>query len=224
MKAFFGAFLVAAAMFDQTLAHYRFTKLIINGVQTGEYQYVRKNTNYNSQVSVGSNDMRCNAGAALGAGTQTATVAAGATVGFALDQTIFHAGPLNVYISKAPGAASDYDGSGGWAKIYQIAPDLQPSGTRWQTDKDMFTFQLPANLAAGQYLVRIEQIGLHLMPPQFYISCAQIEVTGGGSAVPPWDITFPAGYTGNEPGLNLNIYYPVLTSYQMPGPAVWTGN
>lgn len=57
------------------------------------------------------------------------------------------------------------------------------------------------------------------MPAQFYVSCAQLKVTGGGSAVPT-GILLPSGYPVNHPGINLNIYYPVLTSYAMPGPAV----
>lgn len=37
-----------------------------------------------------------------------------------------------------------------------------------------------------QYLLRIEQIGLHVAgAPQYYISCAQITVTGGGGGNPP---------------------------------------
>ena len=37
-----------------------------------------------------------------------------------------------------------------------------------------------------QYLVRIEQIGLHVAgAPQFYISCGQINVTNGGGGNPP---------------------------------------
>ena len=58
----------------------RFTSLILNGAVTTEYQYVRQNTNYNSPVFTGSDDLRCNTGGASGTNTQTATVAAGATV------------------------------------------------------------------------------------------------------------------------------------------------
>jgi hypothetical protein len=55
---------------------------------------VRQNTNYNSPVTnVNSNDIRCNTGGLeSGPSTSTATVAAGSTVGFALDQSIFHPG------------------------------------------------------------------------------------------------------------------------------------
>lgn len=138
-----------------------------------------------------------------------------------MDQAAYHNGPLLVYISKAPSTASSYDGSGPWAKIYEIAPTISGSNINWNTAKDTFTFSLPSALAAGEYLVRIEQIALHAMPAQFYVSCAQIKVTGGGSAVPPSGFTLPSGYSSSDPGININIYYPPMTSYKMPGPAVW---
>jgi homoaconitase len=51
------------ALTNTAFAHYRWTKLVANGVSTGEYQYVRLNTNYNSPVTdVTSNDIRCNTG------------------------------------------------------------------------------------------------------------------------------------------------------------------
>jgi hypothetical protein len=118
----------------------------------------------NSPVSTSSIDVRCNTGASLGGSTQTATVAAGATVGFKMDQPIYHAGPLLVYISKAPSTAATYDGSGAWAKIYQIAPTFNGNGPVWGDEKDTFTFTLPSSLAAGEYLLRIEQVALHSMP------------------------------------------------------------
>jgi hypothetical protein len=41
---------------------------------------------------------------------------------------------------------------------------------------------------------------------QFYISCAQVAVTGGGSGSPSPLVSFPGAYTGYEPGLLINIY------------------
>lgn len=42
---------------------------------------------------------------------------------------------------------------------------------------------------------------------QFYVSCAQINVTGGGSGNPGPLVSIPGVYTGREPGIMLNIYY-----------------
>lgn len=50
----------------------------------------------------------------------------------------------------------------------------------------------------------------------------QINVTGGGSASPA-GVSFPGAYVGSDPGITINIYYPVLTSYTPPGPEVYSG-
>jgi hypothetical protein len=33
----------------------------------------------------------------------------------------------------------------------------------------------------------------------------------------------PGGYKATDPGIMINIYYPIPTSYKYPGPAVWKG-
>lgn len=65
-------------------------------------------------------------------------------------------------------------------------------------------------------------------------SCVQINVTGGGSNN-PGGVSFPGAYKGSDPGITvsfpvpqpllslvltspkINIYYPPLTSYTIPG-------
>ncbi|KAF7436065.1 hypothetical protein PC9H_002891 [Pleurotus ostreatus] len=199
-------------------AHYRFTSLIVGTTTTSPYQYVRSNTNSNSPITdVTSNDLRCNAGGlASGPSTQTATVSAGTTVGFALDQAIFHQGTLNVYMAKAPDnvAASDFDGSGTvWFKVHVYLTQ--------------FSFQLPDALPSGQYLLRVEHIALHgassFGGAQIYISCAQLNVINGGNGAPGPLVAIPGVYDGHEPGIQINIYWPVPVSYTQPGPAVWLG-
>jgi len=52
-----------------------------------------------------------------------------------------------------------------------------------------------AFVAPGDYLVRVEQIGLHVAATkgaaQFYISCAQLEITGSGSGSLSPTVKFP---------------------------------
>ena len=57
---------------------------------------------------------------------------------------------------------------------------------------------------------------------QFYVSCAQLTVTGGGSTDPPAKVSFPGAYSPTDPGIQININYPVPTSYQNPGPEVFS--
>jgi hypothetical protein len=226
----FATLMAAAALAQTSMAHYCFNKLIVNGNSTGAYEYVRKNSNMNSPVTdVTSKDLICNVGGlSTGGQTSTYTVAPGDKVGFGLDTAITHAGPIQVYMSKAPGAASEYDGSGDWFKVYEMGAKVTATGLVWDSDQlTSFSFNLPKDTPKGQYFLRVEQIGLHSASTfegaQFYISCAQIEVTGDGAGKPAPVVEFPGVYTGHEAGLELSLYYPIPTNYTFPGPAVWGG-
>jgi hypothetical protein len=74
--------------------------------------------------------------------------------------------------------------------------------------------------------MRAEHIGLHVAQSaggaQFYISCAQLQVTGGGSTEPPNKVAFPGAYSASDPGIQININWPVPTSYKNPGPPVFS--
>ncbi|ORY04574.1 glycoside hydrolase [Clohesyomyces aquaticus] len=217
-----------AACIDTALAHYRWTSLVANGTKSADYYYVRQNTNYNSPVTdVTSTDIRCNAGGLSGSSTNVATLTAGSTVGFQLDQSIYHIGPILVYMSKAPSAVGSYDGSGSWFKISQLGPTFSSGAINWPTQVDKYSFTIPKSVPSGQYLLRVEHIGLHqgnqAKGAQFYISCANVNVVGGGSGAPGPTIKLPGGYSATDPGILFNPYYPVPTSYTFPGPAVWSG-
>jgi Auxiliary Activity family 9 (formerly GH61) len=100
---------------------------------------------------------------------------------------------------KCAGAFSACDGSGaGWFKIDEagfhgdgakVFLDTEtPSG--WDIAKlvggnKQWTSTIPAGLAPGNYLIRHELIALHQAnAPQFYAECAQLVVTGSGTAQP----------------------------------------
>ncbi|KFY18012.1 hypothetical protein V491_04885 [Pseudogymnoascus sp. VKM F-3775] len=230
MRVITSAIAGALAFTNVASAHYRWTSLIVGGAVTDPYQYVRQNTNANSPITdVTSNDIRCNAGGLdSGASTSTASVTAGATVGFALDQAIFHPGPINVYLSKAPSTAASYDGSGDWFKISELGATITTSAITFPaSDISQYTFTIPSSTPPGEYLLRIEHIALHSASTaggaQFYISCAQINISGSGSGSPSPTIKLPGGYSATDPGLLINIYWPIPTSYTIPGPAVWSG-
>ncbi len=77
------------------------------------------------------------------------------------------------------------------------------------------TFQIPKSTPSGDYLARIEHIGLHAASQangaQFYLSCAQITVTGGGAGVPAPLVSFPGAYKATDPGVMIQIYYPLVS-------------
>lgn len=237
MRPSFSSILAVAATLPAVLAHYNFEALIVNGNITDPYEYVRQTTNSNSPIEdVTSDNMICNQGGLdsdIRAKTKTHTVAPGDEVGFTVNVEIGHPGPLAVYMSKAPDGteASDYLGGGDWFKVYELTTSsITDAGLQWATYVNNqgihnFTFTLPDSLAAGNYLMRAEHIGLHGASTkgdaQFYIGCAQLTVTGSGTGSPSPVVNFPGAYTGEEPGILINIYYPVPTNYTAPGPKTW---
>ncbi|KAF2440588.1 lytic polysaccharide monooxygenase [Karstenula rhodostoma CBS 690.94] len=227
---FLGALFLAAT----ASAHYTFPALVAGGSTTGAWQYVRKTTNYQSNgpvTDVTSNQIRCYE---LSPGTPaqgTYEVAAGSTIGFTAQSSITHPGTLQFYMAKAPSGqtAASWDGSGNvWFKIFEQGPTITAKGLSWPSqDKSQVTVPIPKSLPSGEYLFRVEHIALHSAATaggaQFYISCAQVKVTGGGSGTPGPLVSFPGAYKATDPGIMLNIYYPIPTSYTPPGPKVWSG-
>ncbi|KAF8153812.1 glycoside hydrolase [Crassisporium funariophilum] len=180
---------------------------------------VRKPANNSPVESVSSSMIRCNT--AVTSATETVTVSPGSTIGFKLDNSLYHSGPAAIYIAKAPSSVAGWDGGGSWVKIAEWGATFNPFKFVAEGQSQLTT-TLP-NVPAGEYLVRIEQIGLHVAgAPQFYISCAQIKVTSGGGSL-PGGVSIPGYISSSDPGLTVNIYYPVPTSYKVPGPSVWRG-
>jgi len=220
----------AAALVDVAMGHYRFYEFIFNNAITGQYEYVRQNTNDNSPVTdITSTDMRCNVGGlASGPTTSVATVEAGAVVGFEVDLAIYHPGPLAVYMSEVTSGFTieTYDGSGPWFKIYEMTATLNSTAIGFtDVGLDQILFTIPPTTPPGSYLLRIEQLALHVASTvggaQWYISCAQVVVTGSGGGNPDATFLIPGGYDASDPGILIDIYYPIPTTYTPPGPAVW---
>ncbi|KAF9025456.1 glycoside hydrolase family 61 protein [Hymenopellis radicata] len=211
--------LLAPLFIQAVSAHYIWTTLVTSTTSTSAA--VRMPVNNSPVQDVTSKDITCNANP--GVATQTVSVAAGSMVGFRLDNTLYHEGPAAIYLGKAPSTAAAWDGSGAnWFKIAEWGATFNPFGF---TDFNLAALNttIPASVPAGEYLLRIEQIGLHVAgAPQWYISCAQIAITGGGSANPT-KVSIPGYVAANDPSLTVNIYYPTPTAYKVPGPPVFRG-
>jgi len=227
MKSF-SCLAAGLALASQVSSHYIFQQFTYGGTKFPVYQYIRPNTNNNSPVTdLTSIDLRCNAGGASGAGTDTLTVQAGASFSFTTDTAVYHQGPISIYMAKAPTTAAEFDGSGQvWFKILDIGPTFDASGTSSWSLLQTYSYTIPTALPNGDYLLKIQSLAIHnpwpAGIPQFYSECAQVTVVGGGSGTPGPLVSIPGYITDTDPGYTVNIYSN-FKNYTVPGPAVWTG-
>lgn len=126
---------------------------------------------------------------------KTYPVKAGDTVGFTVRDVLGHPGPLFAYMSKSTVSnVSAYQGEGDWFKIYEMGVKTYANYTlamTWLSDGwTKFDFKIPKDIENGQYLLRAEHIAVHSAGgpdgagAQFYIGCAQIEVSGATGKKP----------------------------------------
>ncbi|KAH8725540.1 glycosyl hydrolase family 61-domain-containing protein [Phaeosphaeriaceae sp. PMI808] len=208
-----------AALSQVAQAHYIFQFLTANGNKGALFQNIRPVPNNSPVTVLSDNALRCNVNGASGSSTGVVSVAAGATVSFTADQAVYHQGPVAFYMSKVSSAASA-DGSGDWFKIKEIGPNFSGGQAKWDLSLT-YSVSIPSQIPAGEYLLRIEQLGIHNpgSPPQFYISCAQLKVTGGGSGKPSPTVKIPGHVKSTDSGYTANIYNN-FKSYVVPGPKV----
>ncbi|EIM91666.1 uncharacterized protein STEHIDRAFT_165886 [Stereum hirsutum FP-91666 SS1] len=161
----------------------------------------------------------------------TATANAGDPVTFYWDTwPDSHKGPTMTYMAKCDtDDCSTFTGLDGnvWFKIDEAG--LNSDGT-WASDdlianNNSWTVTIPSDIASGGYLLRHELLALHsassALGAQFYPSCAQLTVSGSGSATPS-GVALPGAYATDDPGILINIYYPTPTTYAIPGPTVYS--
>lgn len=78
-------------------AHYIFQQFGLGSQKFAVYEYIRKNTNYNSPVTdLSSTDLRCNVGGSSGASTDVVAVKAGESFTFYTDVAVYHQGPISM--------------------------------------------------------------------------------------------------------------------------------
>ncbi|KAK8036803.1 endo-beta-1-4-glucanase D [Apiospora phragmitis] len=192
------------------------------GLVHTHYSYVRQTSNYESQSPV------MNASAAQGSSPYSAgirQVIAGETVGFRVRPSIQHPGPVAFYMAKAPEAhtAKTFDGDGDvWFKIAQEQPGFGPSQLTWPSEgRTELSVRIPRCIVAGEYLLRVEHLGLHgaynIGGAQFFQACAQLSVSGTGTREFT-GVHLPGAYSENDPGIHVNLWWPVPTNYTNPGP------
>ncbi|KAK3298677.1 glycoside hydrolase [Chaetomium fimeti] len=196
------------------------------GADTIQFQW----PDYNPTMEVSDPKMRCNGGTSA---TLSAPVTAGENITAVWKQWTHAQGPVMVWMYKCDGdfgASCEGDGQG-WFKIDQMGLfGTDPGSEDWGTGIVLKTLEwsskVPTNLAPGNYLIRHELLALHQAnTPQFYAECAQVVVSGSGTASPPSDKLFsiPTYAPQDDPGIMVDIYQGGLTSYSPPGGDVWEG-
>ncbi|KAE9370861.1 lytic polysaccharide monooxygenase [Stipitochalara longipes BDJ] len=212
---------VMLGVVSQASSHYIFNAITTGGVANPTFTYIRRVYNNSPVLKLDSTDLRCNVGNTVAGNTTTAAVKAGSSVTFGTDTPVYHDGPVSVYMAKAPTTAEAFDGSGDvWFKILDIGPKF-PGGT-WDL-RAKYTFNLPTCIPNGEYLLRIQSLAIHNpgSTPQWYVSCAQLAVTGGGTKDLGPKVAIPGAFKATDPGYTVNIYNN-FNSYTVPGPAVAT--
>jgi len=240
MKSFIS---IASLLLCSTVsAHTIFQEMYVNGVDQGHINGIRVPSYDGPITDVTSNDVICNGGInpyQQPVSTVIIPVPAGVQVTAEFHHTLAgadptdpadpidpsHKGPVIAYLAKIPSATQTTVTGLNWFKIYEDGL----SGGLWGVDrlianKGKVTFTIPSCIAAGQYLLRVEIIALHAASSypgaQLYMECAQLQISGGGSTSPA-TVSFPGAYKSTDPGITINIYEP-LTSYTIPGPAVFS--
>ncbi|KAL7273294.1 hypothetical protein RUND412_003868 [Rhizina undulata] len=174
---------------------------------------------------VTSSAITCNLNAT--AAQLTSTAAAGSNVSFYWTTwPSSHKGPVMTYMANCGGDCTSVDAT--TLSYFKINEAGYSDGT-WASDtlianNNSWSVTIPSDIIAGNYLIRHELLALHSAETvdgaQFYPMCANVAVTGGGSAEPT-GVKFPGAYSATDPGILVNIYSG-LTNYTIPGPAVYT--
>lgn len=183
---------------------------------------------YNPILTCSTAKLRCNGGTSA---TQHAEAAPGDSVSAIWAQWTHSQGPILVWMYKCSGDFSSCTGDGaGWFKIDEAGfhgdgtsvflDTERPSG--WDIAKlnggGKWTSTIPAGLAPGNYLIRHELIALHQAnSPQFYPECAQIAITGSGTAQP--DSSQMASIPGycNDNDSNIRVSFQIWSSISSEG-------
>ncbi|KAF9233580.1 glycoside hydrolase family 61 protein [Melanogaster broomeanus] len=139
-------------------------------------------------------------------------------------------GPIMTYMASCGSTTCDqYDSTDAeWFKIEETG--LEPGDMTWYQQNIMdggpANVTIPSTMKSGQYLIRHEIIALHLATTmggaEFYPSCTQVNVGGSqvGIASASEEVTFPGGYSDDDPGIYDPDIFDTPIQYTFPGPPV----
>lgn len=246
MKFFAAAALSLLPAFSS--AHCIAQRVRVNGQDNGQLVGIRSPNSNNPIQNVNDANFACNSGFRTPVSTKVIDVKPGDKVGVMWGHVIggaqsandadnpiakSHKGPTMFYMAKVDNAAS---ASPSGLKWFKVAEDGLNGGT-WGVDHMIqnggwVDMTMPSCIAPGNYLLRAEIIALHSAKnqgqAQFYMGCAQINVSGSGTKTGSNTVSFPGAYSASDPGILINIYGATgqpdggNKPYKIPGPAVMT--
>jgi len=239
------AFLAFAALVPLVAAHGSLKFAVVDGKRfeapnpdgdSGQYT-IRAINNINPVKGTDNPDLNC------GHNAQKAALVADANPGSVVEFAwqngekgtwVHNTGPVMTYMASC-GDAGCATFDAGNAQFFKIAEQGKKADGTWtmaelNAGPDATTsITLPADLPAGEYLIRHEliamQLGMSQGGAEFYPACFQVRLASPSrtaAALPSGDqvVTFPGGYGDSDPGiLDPNIYEP-NNNYVFPGPAV----
>ncbi|KAI0143403.1 carbohydrate-binding module family 1 protein [Xylariaceae sp. FL1272] len=143
-----------------------------------------------------------------------------------------HKGPMIDYLAACNGDCETADKTTlEFFKIDEVGLlDSTTAPGTWGSDvlienNNTWLVQIPADLKAGNYVLRHETIALHSAGSengaQNYPQCFNLEVTGSGTTVPE-GVLGTELYTSTDAGIVINIYTTGIT-YDIPGPTLMAG-
>lgn len=226
----------AASLIASAAAHATWQEFWIGDVDAGS-SCVRLPVSNSPVTDVTSDDIACNAGATVSAGVCSVTAGDAVTVEMhqqpndrsCANEAIGgnHYGPVIVYMAAVDDATTAVGSEAAWFKVSEsglVSNNPDYFGNQVLNDNcGHYTFNIPTDIAPGNYLLRAETIALHVASgkngAQFYMSCYQINVSGSGTATPD-TVSLPGAYSAEDPGILINIYTQ-LNTYTVPGPTLY---
>jgi len=227
MKLFDG--ILALGIFQAVAGHTVFTTLFVNDINQGDGTCIRMPKNAETATNPINNlageEMSCGFDGTKGV-PRICSVKQSSTLSFlfqaypdgsqagVIDDS--HKGPCAVYMKYVTSAINDTAVGDGWFKIWDEGYEF--STGQWCTEKliqnnGLLTTTIPADLAAGYYLVRPEILTLHESDkrppnPQFYVGCAQIFLESAATAGVQRTFSIPGYISIHDPAVLFNIYKP----------------
>ncbi|KAM0722084.1 hypothetical protein Q7P37_003010 [Cladosporium fusiforme] len=242
---------VLAALASLGSAHTIMQIVTVDGEAYPEGHGIYMPSDNHFQDDVTSNSMACNGAPVTGftSSSEVISVKAGSTVtgtwlhdlgatgpdeysdNKVIDSS--HKGPVLAYMKKVDDATQNPENAAGdgWFKVAEAG---LISSNEWAMDAlisadGVQSVTIPSCIEDGDYLLRFELIALHEASTegkaQYYMECAQLSVSGGGSTSPE-TYSIPGIYSASDPGLTFNVYNdngePYPSDYPIPGPELFS--